>query len=490
MVRLKDVVVGDIKWAILSNYLWDMHWLVHEIPKLKEIPCVSILYHKRNDDAVPLQFSKLPDNFCCCAPPFPLGDQFGTHHSKFMLLGFERGIRVVIMTANNIFSDNYHMTDALWSQDFPWKHCNSPSRSDFEDTLTQYLEEAKWSGAKARGQHISVETLRKCDFSSARVVLIASVPGRHTGDDLDKWGQMALRRALLHEHFDEQAKLVCQFTSMGGLKKQAGSDFFTSLLQSLHSGNNGIMPLTDARRNETCVVWPTREEVRTSTQGYEMGDSIPGRNENVWEGDAKKLLQSLYCRWSAPPSDSRAEIEKDPWGRGHAMPHIKTFLRHVGNDIAWLFLSSFNFSGAAFGRLQKKDEQLHILSYEMGVLLVPSLLPTAADCAAGFFSCTETFATCAGNRVVEKEGNILEQGTGRLGGSKLQMFACSYLCKRQQELGSGKLPLPLPYALSPCRYGPMDEPWAVDVELRSRDSKGRSKIKVDRQVLLVGHEGC
>jgi len=43
----------------------------------------------------------------------------------------------------------------------------------------------------------------------------------------------------------------------------------------------------------------------------------------VWQGDAKALLQPLYCRFSAPASDVRAALEKDPWGRGRAMPHIK-----------------------------------------------------------------------------------------------------------------------------------------------------------------------
>jgi len=43
----------------------------------------------------------------------------------------------------------------------------------------------------------------------------------------------------------------------------------------------------------------------------------------VWQGDAKALLQPLYCRFSAPASDVRAPLEKDPWGRGRAMPHIK-----------------------------------------------------------------------------------------------------------------------------------------------------------------------
>ena len=79
------------------------------------------------------------------------------------------------------------------------------------------------------------------------------------------------------------------------------------------------------------------------------------------------LLSTLYCSFGAPPSDPRPAIDKDPWGRARSMPHIKTYLRH-GNDkgkeadreIAWLFLSSYNFSGAAWGRLEKNKTQLHL----------------------------------------------------------------------------------------------------------------------------------
>ncbi len=65
------------------------------------------------------------------APPLPL--DFGTHHSKFMILeygpsqhsvaggirGYEGGVRVVVHTANYIFADCNSKTQGLWWQDFP-----------------------------------------------------------------------------------------------------------------------------------------------------------------------------------------------------------------------------------------------------------------------------------------------------------------------------------------------------------------------------------
>jgi tyrosyl-DNA phosphodiesterase-1 len=42
-------------------------------------------------------------------------------------------------------------------------------------------------------------------------------------------------------------------------------------------------------------------------------------------------------------------------------------------EIAWLLLTSSNLSKAAWGALQKKDKQLMIRSYELGILIFPEL---------------------------------------------------------------------------------------------------------------------
>ena len=40
------------------------------------------------------------------------------------------------------------------------------------------------------------------------------------------------------------------------------------------------------------IVWPTVEEVRTSTEGYGAGGSIPGPSKNV----GRDFLQRFYCK--------------------------------------------------------------------------------------------------------------------------------------------------------------------------------------------------
>lgn len=116
----------------------------------------------------------------------------------------------------------------------------------------------------------------------------------------------------------------------------------------------------------------------------------------------------------------------NPMGRHDAMPHIKTFLRyerardeHEVNDsipgacddsstggqvdssaafhkgssssragegtrLAWVLVTSHNLSKSAWGEYQLGDSQLGIKSFELGVLLLPSLVGDRAETP---FSC-------------------------------------------------------------------------------------------------------
>jgi len=59
-------------------------------------------------------------------------------------------------------------------------------------------------------------------------------------------------------------------------------------------------------------------------------------------------------------------------------PHIADALgwggmRRKDQQLAYLILTSHNLSKAAWGVLEKSGQQLHIRSYELGVVLLPSL---------------------------------------------------------------------------------------------------------------------
>ena len=54
-----------------------------------------------------------------------LQDKFGTHHSKFFLVQYPTGLRVIITTANMLDGDVNFKTQGVWYQDFPLKVNNS-----------------------------------------------------------------------------------------------------------------------------------------------------------------------------------------------------------------------------------------------------------------------------------------------------------------------------------------------------------------------------
>jgi len=40
-------------------------------------------------------------------------------------------------------------------------------------------------------------------------------------------------------------------------------------------------------------------------------------------------------------------------------------------QIEWIYIGSHNFTGSAWGRLQKSNQQLHVANYELGVVFLP-----------------------------------------------------------------------------------------------------------------------
>jgi hypothetical protein len=59
----------------------------------------------------------------------------------------------------------------------------------------------------------SLASFRLYDYTSARVKLIASVPGYHSGKDLEKYGHMRLRKELSKEKIPakfDKSDVLCQ----------------------------------------------------------------------------------------------------------------------------------------------------------------------------------------------------------------------------------------------------------------------------------------
>lgn len=63
------------------------------------------------------------------------------------------------------------------------------------------------------------------------------------------------------------------------------------------------------------------------------------------------------------------------------MPHIKTYSRVSpdGTKLGWFLLTSANLSKAAWGKMNKNQDGLTIMSWEAGVLFIPQNFVSGAN---------------------------------------------------------------------------------------------------------------
>lgn len=440
-VSIRDVIQGNVLVAVLSNYMVDIDWLIPACPILSKIPHVLII-HGEGDARLDYMKVKKPANWILHKPRLPIS--FGTHHSKAMLLVYPRGVRVIVHTANLIYVDWNNKSQGLWMQDFPWKDKNSAGKGcGFENDLTDYLSALKWpefsANIPALGNiKINSSFFKKFDYTDAAVRLIASVPGYHVGPCLKKWGHMKLRAVLEDCFFDKEfqkSPLIYQFSSLGSLDEKWMAELATSM-SSGYSADKKPLGLGDPM-----IIWPTVEDVRQSLEGYAAGNAIPSPLKNV----EKQFLKKYWAKWKASHT-----------GRCRAMPHIKTFTRYDGQNIAWFLLTSANLSKAAWGALQKNNSQLMIRSYELGVLFLPSLIKQRG---LGF-SCTDDGSPLEDKYTIEKPEV-----------KRTKMVTLNWKGV-DPDSSSEIIRLPVPYELPPRPYSSEDIPWSWDRRYYKKDVYG------------------
>lgn len=438
-VSIRDVIQGDVLIAVLSNYMVDIDWLLSSCPTLAKIPHVLVI-HGEGDGTLDHMKKNKPPNWILHKPPLPIS--FGTHHSKAMLLVYPRGVRIIVHTANLIYVDWNNKSQGLWMQDFPWKVQKELSKGcAFENDLIDYLSVLKWpeftANLPALGSfNINSSFFKKFDYSNAVVRLIASVPGYHTGSNLKKWGHMKLRSVLQECIFDKEfqkSPLAYQFSSLGSLDEK----WMTELASSMSSGS--CDDKTPLGLGKPLIIWPTVEDVRCSLEGYAAGNAIPSPQKNV----EKEFLKKYWAKWKATHT-----------GRCRAMPHIKTYTRYNGQNLAWFLLTSANLSKAAWGALQKNNSQLMIRSYELGVLFLPSPINRGQG-----FSCTD-------NGSPSKNKCGLSEDTKS---QRTKLVTLTWEGNRSSDSSSEVIPLPVPYELPPKQYSSEDVPWSWDRRYYKKD---------------------
>ncbi|KAL0363254.1 UNVERIFIED_CONTAM: Tyrosyl-DNA phosphodiesterase 1 [Sesamum calycinum] len=438
-VSISDVIQGDVLLAILSNYMVDIDWLLSACPALKRVPNVLVI-HGEGDGTLEYMKRNKPSNWILHKPPLPIS--YGTHHSKAMLLVYPRGLRVIIHTANLIYVDWNNKTQGLWMQDFPWKDQNSTSKGcGFENDLIDYLGALKWHEFNVKlpplgSFSINPYFFKKFDYSSAVVRLIASVPGYHSGSSLRKWGHMKLRSVLQDCTFEKQFEtcpLVYQFSSLGSLDEKWMAELASSMSAGMTEDKSPLGP------GKPLIIWPSVEDVRCSLEGYAAGNAIPSPLKNV----EKEFLKKYWAKWKASHT-----------GRCRAMPHIKTFTRYNGQNLAWLLLTSANLSKAAWGALQKNNSQLMIRSSEYSFCLSPGNMDVPF--------------------LVQMMGISprISPASGSSDAKEVKLVTLAWNENQNEEL-SEVIKLPVPYELPPRPYSSGDVPWSWDRRYTEKDVYGQ-----------------
>ncbi|XP_041069779.1 tyrosyl-DNA phosphodiesterase 1 isoform X1 [Carcharodon carcharias] len=423
-LHIKDILsplFGTIKASAQFNYCIDIPWLVKQYPEEFRTKPLLIVHGEQRQSKAELHGDAHPyPNIRLCQAKLEIA--YGTHHTKMMLLLYEEGFRVVIHTSNLIRDDWHQKTQGIWlSPLYPRlpegsSESAGESMTNFKRDLIDYLTSYRSAGLGEWIAHV-----KQHDLSETRVYLIGSTPGRHQGNEKQKWGHLKLGRILSDRASpvanQESWPLIGQFSSIGSLgadeTKWLCSEFKESLAalgKSQRSLSSQQVPLH--------LVYPTVENVRTSLEGYPAGGSLPYA---IVTAQKQPWLSSFFCRWSAKLT-----------GRSHAMPHIKTYMRASPDfgELAWFVVTSANLSKAAWGTLEKNGFQLMIRSYELGVLY----LPKAFGIETGRFSVHQ----------------------GRLSDCKVS-----------------EMSFPIPYDLPPQRYSSKDRPWIWNIPyLHAPDTNG------------------
>ncbi|KAK0714853.1 tyrosyl-DNA phosphodiesterase I [Lasiosphaeris hirsuta] len=324
-----------------------------------------------------------------------LPNMFGTHHTKMLiLLRRDDTAQVIIHTANMIARDWTNLTQAVWSSPLlPLKQPPTHPPVSAPPATQQSLSSPPGSGARFKADLLNylqaygnrcrriIDELARYDFSAVRGALVASVPGKHSVDAATtRWGWAGMQQALENVPLSEgESEVVVQVSSIATL---GGTDawFRRTFCRAIGGGGAAFK-----------VVFPTADEIRRSLDGYQSGASIHTKTQSAQQAKQLEYLRPVFCHWANDAPEGKAELGGDMLvkeaGRKRAAPHIKTYVRY-GNksdrSIDWAMVTSANLSKQAWGEATNAYGEMHIASYEIGVLVWPALFAQDATMAATF----------------------------------------------------------------------------------------------------------
>uniref|UniRef100_A0A671SVR9 Tyrosyl-DNA phosphodiesterase 1 n=1 Tax=Sinocyclocheilus anshuiensis TaxID=1608454 RepID=A0A671SVR9_9TELE len=111
-VHIKEILspmFGTLKVCTgIFNYCFDIPWMVEQYPPEFRDKPVILVHGEKRESKVRLEQAKPYPHIPFCQAKLDIA--FGTHHTKMMLLWYEEGLRVIILTSNLIRADWYQKT--------------------------------------------------------------------------------------------------------------------------------------------------------------------------------------------------------------------------------------------------------------------------------------------------------------------------------------------------------------------------------------------
>eukprot|EP00347_Sterkiella_histriomuscorum_P001407 403372152 len=383
---------SSIQRAILSTMVFDIELITQLLDE--KIP-MTIFLDRDKDDKGPqvLYEEKLNLNFVFQQKWG--GNSYSVFHSKLILYEFDDRLRVIVTSANLYTQDWELLSNVTWFQDFfkaelgknneisqssttqsvkvatkeerknPFnfneqrpQQQQQPFQNDFKQYLKDYLEVIIPKNVKVREVFRQKIDLDKFDFSTANAFLIASINGRHADREFKKYGQARLGELVRNVDKQHEKTITYQTSSIGKLN--------TKFMTSMYNQFGKSKKVSEDIHQNFRVIFPTIGYVSTSHLGPENASSII-LQESYWYDTPGFPRKSFYRQVGKSKL-----LDKNLYHTKFMIITDKGKESEITDDTV-LYFGSHNFSGGAWGNLEKNDSQISISNWELGVVFGPQV---------------------------------------------------------------------------------------------------------------------